>query len=342
METVLTLAKFQSSRRELLLDYKTYEYEFNESIDTFNVVAQGIREPHPDAKAKHFMSSAQQRAWDAINHLTICYSAGHTLDELHSFYPTVLEYWESYAQYDLIYDATPEGATSQVAQLPLMGDGFDQANRLTCFAILLGHGQLLPRLMPIVDYNNPARDAMLERLFAFYVDGRGTPPDECTRHLPYFKTLKIFNAASKDRPELMAEYLEDWYDASRRETYHDSHERSSGIFFNGYWSWEAAAISFLLDIDDSSYRDAQFYPKDLVEFARNLNAKGKQASDSAQLPSELQRCEGGQPCPETGLWFTPAKTGSQQIFTKGDTMPIFHTDYGMTIWYWVQGQVRHM
>lgn len=107
-------------------------------------------------------------------------------------------------------------------------------------------------------------------------------------------------------------------------------------------SWEAAAITFVLDIDDASYRDAQFYPKDLVEFARNLNAKGKQAEGSAALPPELQRCEGGQPCPATGLWFIPAKTDSQQIFRQGDTMPIYNTDYGMTIWYWVQGQVRHM
>ena len=98
----------------------------------------------------------------------------------------------------------------------------------------------------------------------------------------------------------------------------------------------------MLDIDDASYRDAQFYPKDLVDFARNLNAKGKPAPGTNQLPPERQRCEGGQPCLETGLWFTPAKTDSQQVYRQGDKIPIYNTDYGTTIWYWVQGQVRHM
>ncbi len=31
---------------------------------------------------------------------------------------------------------------------------------------------------------------------------------------------------------------------------------------------KAAAITIALDIDDHSYRDAQFYPSDLSEFAR--------------------------------------------------------------------------
>lgn len=34
----------------------------------------------------------------------------------------------------------------------------------------------------------------------------------------------------------------------------------------GYWSWEAAAITCVLDIDDSGYRGAPFYPADLVAF----------------------------------------------------------------------------
>jgi hypothetical protein len=38
--------------------------------------------------------------------------------------------------------------------------------------------------------------------------------------------------------------------------------------FLGYCPWAAAAIKVLLDIDDTSYRDAQFCPRDLVGFAR--------------------------------------------------------------------------
>jgi len=83
---------------------------------------------------------------------------------------------------------------------------------------------------------------------------------------PYFKTLKVFEASPEMRPGLMCEYLEEWYQASRRESYYDSHTRDTS--FRGYWSWEAAAVTFLLGIDDSSYKTAEFYPADLVDFAR--------------------------------------------------------------------------
>jgi hypothetical protein len=38
--------------------------------------------------------------------------------------------------------------------------------------------------------------------------------------------------------------------------------------FVGYWAIEAAAIAFLYNIDDSKI-DHMFYPKDLIEYARN-------------------------------------------------------------------------
>jgi hypothetical protein len=45
-----------------------------------------------------------------------------------------------------------------------------------------------------------------------------------------------------------------------------------------------------------------------------------------------QRCPAGQPCPQDGWWFTPAKAGSCRFFRAGETMPRFESDYGETIW----------
>ena len=60
--------------------------------------------------------------------------------------------------------------------------------------------------------------------------------------------------------------LQQGYEASRREPYYDSHLRDTSFW--GYWSWEAAAITCVLDIDDSSYCGAPFYPADLVALCR--------------------------------------------------------------------------
>jgi hypothetical protein len=46
----------------------------------------------------------------------------------------------------------------------------------------------------------------------------------------------------------------------------------------------------------------------------------------------------GQPCPEAGWWFTPAKTGSRRYFKQGETMPSVGGDYGLTFWQWSPDQ----
>ena len=46
------------------------------------------------------------------------------------------------------------------------------------------------------------------------------------------------------------------------------------------------------------------------------------------------RCEGGEPCPQGGWWFTPAKADSRRHFQEGELMPNFQSDYGKTIWQW--------
>ncbi|QOL49684.1 hypothetical protein [Massilia litorea] len=56
------------------------------------------------------------------------------------------------------------------------------------------------------------------------------------------------------------------------------------------------------------------------------------ATQHAQVPA-------GEACPETGFYFTPAKTESRRLFHKGEIMPSLDTDYGRTIWQWDNNQV---
>ncbi len=150
------------------------------------------------------------------------------------------------------------------------------ALRLICFGLLTGYADQMDRIMPIIDYveatpEGQEKDGLIERLVAPFVADRGTPPDEARRHLPYRKLIKVFNASPEKRPALMLQYLEDWYEASRREPYYDQHPQPdirSGVSYYGYWSWEAAAVTVISRIDDSSYRDKPYYPKDLVDYAR--------------------------------------------------------------------------
>lgn len=52
---------------------------------------------------------------------------------------------------------------------------------------------------------------------------------------------------------------------------------------------------------------------------------------AAPLP-QAQRLAGGKICNVEGYYFSPARPGSRQFFNAGDTMPVFASVYGQTIW----------
>jgi hypothetical protein len=56
------------------------------------------------------------------------------------------------------------------------------------------------------------------------------------------------------------------------------------------------------------------------------------------VESTRLRIEGGQPCPQAGYWFTPAKPDSRRHFRENELMPAFDADYGATIWQWDPNQ----
>ena len=94
--------------------------------------------------------------------------------------------------------------------------------------------------------------------------------------------------------------------------------------YSGYWAFEAGAIAYLFNIDDSQI-DHMVYPKDLVAYARSNTPKHN-------TPGPIQA---GLSCPHTGYWFSPAQHNSRRYFTQGEIMPEFKgSPWGATIWYW--------
>jgi hypothetical protein len=322
---------FAKAKREKLLDYKVYSHNFDDHSETFEVVSNDISQP-PEVLStippQNLMGATYIRAWQAVKHLQNLYSAGHNIASIRALYPTYVEYWDDYARFSEHYKNTPEASKVTVGHFALADTEYHDVLAMVSFGLLLGWKGLVPRLIPILDYRND-RDGLLEHLFAILGCERDPAPHECLRHLPYFKTLKIFTASPHDRPALMADYLEEWYSASRREPYYDSHKRRNN--FLGYWSWESAAITVLLNIDDASYRNAQFYPRDLVDFARQADIDYSPSEAPPAKPNEL-RAKAGDPCPKAGIWVSLDVESTRRRFEFEQPMPDLNSAYGLTVW----------
>jgi hypothetical protein len=328
MISLIPKSEFASRKRDRMLDYQSYEPEAEDLIKRVPNAEKKLRDPKwlagKDEAA--LLRLTQARTEYALNLLTLSYTAGEDLQALRDFYPAVLDYFEEYALYSEAFNRTPEGLRNPGAHFAMADVDFDRINRLLSFALLLGWQQFVPRVMALADYNNPVRDGMLERIASLYMERSKPLPDECTRHLPYYKTLAIFNAGKEERPILMREYLEDWYEASRREPYYESHSKVT--FFLGYWAWEAAAITAALQIDDRTYRDMEFYPREMAAYAGHPVA---QASGSGAPASDL-RAKAGEPCPESGIWESIGIPVQRASYTKDQVMQDLGSPYGLTVW----------
>jgi hypothetical protein len=286
--------------------------------------------------------ATQQRLWDAMNWLCLQYCAGAPVDQIREVWPYAMRWAEEYAMFHEAHHLDPHNKGGIVPHAALRTEDYwTVAIRLLCFGMLTGYAAELPRVMRFLDYGNElmgVRDGLIERLVAPFVPGRGQPPDTCTRHLPYRKLLKVFAAAPDKRPALMGKYLDEWFEASRREPYFEQH-LEGGFGFYGYWSWEAAATTWVLAIDDRSYRDKPFYPRDLAEFAQRFPpASAAVVLHEPAAPPYALRCEANEPCPRDGFWFSPAKAGSRRYFKQAELMPDLKSDYGLTIWQWDEDQ----
>ncbi len=88
-------------------------------------------------------------------------------------------------------------------------------------------------------------------------------------------TKKINKVIEQPNPTLQKEelqnYMTNWYQDQEEYDYawYDSHDGLSTIYF-GYWAFEVAAVVIMLDLDDSSFRDHEYYPKDFADSAKQL------------------------------------------------------------------------
>ena len=68
------------------------------------------------------------------------------------------------------------------------------------------------------------------------------------------------------------QYLDGWYKNTKLLTWHNySQTINKARYYYGYWSFESAAIVAILNLDDISFRDNQYYPKDLVDYYKSTS-----------------------------------------------------------------------
>jgi hypothetical protein len=124
------------------------------------------------------------------------------------------------------------------------------------------------RLEPVVTFAGKAgQDGLVDTLVV--AAGFDRSVAKKVIHKPFEWLCRARNADdSLEASEAVVEFLKKYYAGVQHAYFYNSHLLDEGAF-SGYWSFEAAAIVYVAEINDEGFQENVFYPAELTRFARS-------------------------------------------------------------------------
>jgi hypothetical protein len=126
------------------------------------------------------------------------------------------------------------------------------------------------KLVEVID-----RDKVKDLLFEFIIcakikDREPIQQESYRKYLGVPETFAKLREAIKEPERTKAEKLvkefitKEWYKNHKDAGWYNSHKSKHNTYF-GYWSFETAAIVKILGLNDTSFKECKYYPRDLVK-----------------------------------------------------------------------------
>lgn len=340
----MTEAAFRAKRRQKFLTEQYFLLNGRMLQQGFPFYELGIASNR--AKGDFDCSGQGGICKDRLKLLRLRYTAGEPIETLKPLYADVVDWlgrWHrAYDEYRASI-CLNDIEKIRTGITPLWFEDlfcYQLALDVVSLGVLLGEGDFL---RTAVAWMESARgtDLLFESIIAPAV---ADPRDNTDffHEVPYEPLIDtIYTAKSPaETADFMRLYLDGWYKAFRGAPWHNGHLVATDEYSNyeGYWAFDAAAICVIYGIDDSDFRDHLVYPKDLADWARASNSL-ERVKPGVSARTIRMRCDGGQHCPQAGVWYTPATPSSRRAFEKDELMPTVEgSPWGTTIWYWDERQ----
>ncbi|WP_111896151.1 PoNe immunity protein domain-containing protein [Acinetobacter sp. MB5] len=322
------MLNFLEKRRQQFLTeeyYKDRLYYYIEGID-------GWKES--DAFEDDQYNCGDDRRWNLISHdysflLYLEYTAGKSIEDITYLFEKLIEAYEKQSEALAIFHKSEKPSV-------IVGEGGFIALTIISLAILLDQNILLKKIEKLINGEsggNFGEDEIINKFFKLTNSNHPNPEKDGIYSYAYAPLCDvidnvIFKKNKNHAVELLNDYLSDWYKIHKNTNWYNSHlDLENSYEYCGYWAFEAAALVYLLDLDDRSLHKYLYYPKDIVQWIRNKKPNQITKNDSEQV-----RVAARESCPRSGYWFTVAQENSRQYFKQGDVFPDFESDWGDVYW----------
>jgi hypothetical protein len=202
----------------------------------------------------------------SLDKLLATYTAGEAVPLLTPILEDLVSKYEEWQGKLAQYEKSPNISPLAISDYPYQ---YEECVQVIGFCILLHRTDLLKRFVILIDNAGyEGTDTLYEDLLCKILPGRHDI-DQWYHDVYSPLVQAIYADSEKKAARLLKKYCSQWYPAFKQAPWHDSHLQGEDGNYVGYWAIEAGAIAFLYGIDDSKIDD-MIYPRDLVEYARNV------------------------------------------------------------------------
>ena len=268
---------FHEKRRQHFLT----EERFNKFNDYFvEAIPEYNKWKLSDDLALRFLSRQQAETyWD---YLKIIYTAGNPIEDLIPILEKFLASEEEITKFWQQNKAELNDIGYYASTMPWCDvEHYLKTLHLIALCYLLQREDLLPRLLEVILANaedDLEPDTTIEDFLDYHFKNR---PDsdyvQMGKHAILFGEAMRGETKEEQLEELTA-YLKDWYRkmVGMSDLKYQTHLEPEQNGYCGYWAFEVAAIAYLDDLDDAELRKSPYYPKDMVDWAREQKRKREQ------------------------------------------------------------------
>lgn len=327
---------FYEVRRQQFLSEAYYERTEPFYADESEVMTLKFIDSESPAEGQRWSLIASYR-WRLM---CLHYTAGHPIELMGDEFERVIEAREQ--------ESKAEGEFYEGPDFPTVIGGPEESYlkplQFIGLAYLLHRRDLLPRIAQLMEGSDGADrgiDSTYEKLLSFNDPTRTQPGVYINEDYLDFQNAWYEKNTKEEALVDLTAYLKDWYTPIHEDQiWYNSHTDEDGWFYHGYWAFEAAALVYLLDLDDTSLHKFLYYPKDLVEYARSKPADSSPSPQPAPtVEPPPSRYTGyavnvGEICQETGHYECPRLQGRIVMLTQGQkVLGDAYNQMGTIIWY---------
>lgn len=254
------------------------------------------------------------------------YTAGHPIDAVYQRFEQAIEYSQLCLDINAKHPVDDPELLEEGWTMSVWGNGISLTENLPNaigLCILFDRIDWLNIVRGcylVADWDDPAFSALINMVIPTEFDPKQKfPKGGFNFRKPL---LQAIMAESKEETlKHLNAYLAGWYEGNRKignnvDTHLDQDPEWGGYY--GYWSFESAAVAYLKDIDDTELRQYLYYPKDMVDWAREQRRIKQSEEQDNRLPLLLPK---GTTAPFAGKYGIDNFIGHEIMVEQGERLP---------------------